>query len=75
MKPNDFGEVMYGLNRLRENSKREPKSKEGMPQGLKPTFIKSDLRPDQGRALTHFYRYNEFLQPVKPVPFKLKPAP
>jgi hypothetical protein len=31
-----------------------------MPQGLKPTFIKSDFRPDQGRALTHFYRYNEF---------------
>jgi hypothetical protein len=30
------------------------KIEDAMPQGLKPTFLKSDLRPDQGRALTHF---------------------
>ena len=38
---------------------------DGIPQGLKPTFIRGDLRPatqkvPRGRALTHFYRYYEF---------------
>jgi hypothetical protein len=39
-----------------EKLKERAEIEDGMPQGLKPTFIKGDLRPDQGRALTHFYR-------------------
>jgi hypothetical protein len=57
-----------GLNRLRKNSESRVKWKDGVPQGLKPTFIFSYLRHDSSHALTPLAAPDEFFRSLSSPP-------